>query len=175
MKKFMMSVAALALAVPAFAQTTAAPSRFAVFNVQRVVSESNAGKAAYESLRKMQEERSGRLQKMDQEIKTLEQEFTTKRMSLSEDKLAEMQKQIADRRISLQRAAQDAERELGEARDRSLAELEKQLAPVINAIGREMGFAAIFNRFDSGIVYSSEAIDITDVVIRRFNESGTGS
>ena len=171
MKKLIMSVAALALAVPAFAQTASAPSTFAVFNVQRVVSESNAGKAAYETLRKMQEERTGRLQKMDQDIKALEQEFATKRMSLSEDKLAAMQKDISDRRISLQRAAQDAERELGEARDRSLGELERQLAPVIDAIGKEMGFAAIFNRFDSGIVYASAAIDITDVVVRRFNES----
>lgn len=172
MKKFTMAVAALALAVPAFAQTapTAAPARFAVFNVQRVVQESTAGKAAFETLKKMQEDRTARLQKLDQEIKGIEQEFTTKRMSLSEDRLAEMQKQIAERKISLQRAAQDADRELTEARDRSLGDLERQLGPVINAIGKEMGFAAIFNRFDSGIVYASDAIDITEVVIRRFND-----
>lgn len=171
MKRFTLAVAAIALAVPAFAQNAATAPRFAVFNVQKVVSESNAGKAAYETLKKMQDEKTGRLQKMDQEIKSLEQEFTTKRLSLSEEKLAEMQKQIAERRINLQRAAQDADRELGEARDKSLAELERRLGPVINAIGKEMGFAAIFNRFDSGIVYASDAIDITDVVVKRFNEA----
>lgn len=168
MKKLVISVAMFALALPAAAQTA---ERFAVINVQRVVAESSAGKQAFETLRKMQDDRTARLQKLDQEIKTLEQDFSAKRMSLSEDRLGEMQKQIADRRLSLQRQAQDAERELTEARDRSLSELEKKLGPVITAIGREMGFAAIFNRFDSGIVYASEAVDITDLVVKRFNEA----
>ena len=38
-----------------------------------------------------------------------------------------------------------------------------------------MGFAAIFNKFESGLVYASEAIDITDIIIRRFNENTAGS
>jgi hypothetical protein len=33
-----------------------------------------------------------------------------------------------------------------------------------------MGLAAIFNKFESGLVYASDAIDITDSVIKRFNE-----
>lgn len=170
MKKFTLSLAALALAIPAYAQTTA-PARVAVFNVQKVLADSNAGKSAYERLKKNQEDKAARAQKMDEELKALDQQLAAKKLSLSDEKLAELQKQFSDKKIALQRYAQDADRELTELRDKSLQDLERQLVPVIMEIGKEMGFAAIFNRYDSGIVYASDAIDITDVVTKRFNDA----
>ena len=85
-----------------------------------------------------------------------------------------MAKQLSDKKIAAQRFAQDAEREMGEARDRALLELENKIKPVIDPIGKEMGLAAIFNKFESGLVYASDAIDITDTVIKRFNENAGG-
>ena len=169
MKKFLVSVAVAALAAPMFAQTTSA--KVAVIDVQKVLTQSTAGKAAYEKLKKIQDEKMERARGMDEELKKLDGEISSKRLSLSEDKLADMQKQVAEKRISMQRYAQDAEREIGEARDKELMALEGRIKPVIDALGKEMGLAAIFNKFESGLVYASEAIDITDTVIKRFNEA----
>ena len=170
MKKFLVSVAALALAAPMVAQT-APPARVAVIDVQRVLANSSAGKAASERLKKMQEDRVARAKQMDEEIAKLDSDINTKKLSLSEDKLNDMSKQLSDRKIAAQRFQQDAEREMGEARDRALMELENKIKPVIDQIGKEMGLAAIFNKFESGLVYASDAIDITDTVIKRFNDT----
>jgi outer membrane protein len=172
MKKFLISVAVAALAVPTFAQTQ--PARLAVIDVQRVLASSSAGKAASDRLKKMQEDRVTRAKQMDDEMQKLDADINSKKLSLSEDKLTEMAKQLSDRKIAAQRYAQDAEREMGEARDRALLELENKIKPVIDSIGKEMGLAAIFNKFESGLVYASEAIDITDTVIKRFNETAGG-
>ena len=169
MKKLLSSVAALALAAPLFAQS--APARIAVIDVQKVLTQSTSGKAAYERLKKMQDERITRAQKMDEEVKNLENELNTKKLSLSEDKLNEMTKQISDKKIAEQRYAQDADREVGEARDRELQALEAKIKPVIDQLGKEMGLAVIFNKFESGLVYASDAIDITDTVIKKFNDA----
>ena len=169
MKKFLISIAVAALAVPMFAQST--PARVAVIDVQKVLTQSTAGKAAYEKLKKMQDEKVEKAKAMDEELRKLDGDINTKKISLSEDKLADMQKQLADKRIAMQRYAQDADREIGEARDRELQALEAKIKPVIDALGKEMGIAAIFNKFESGLVYASEAIDITDTVIKRFNDS----
>ena len=169
MKKFLVAVAVTALAAPVFAQTT--PARVAVIDVQKVLTQSTAGKASYEKLKKMQEDRVEKARSMDEELRKLDADIAAKRISLAEDKLAEMQKQLADKRISMQRYAQDADREIGEARDRELQALEAKIKPVIDAIGKEMGLAAIFNKFESGLVYASDAIDITDTVVKRFNEA----
>lgn len=167
MKKFLVVVAVAALAAPMFAQTT--PARVAVIDVQKVLTQSTAGKAAYEKLKKVQDEKVEKAKAMDEEMKRLDAEITTKRISLSEDKLADLQKQLAEKRINMQRYAQDADREIGEARDRELQALEAKIKPVIDALGKEMGLAAIFNKFESGLVYASDAIDLTDTVIQRFN------
>lgn len=172
MKRFVMSVAALALAAPMFAQ--GASQRLAVIDVQKVLAQSAAGKVSYEKLKKMQDERIARAAKMDEEIKQLDNDLNTKKMSLSEEKVNEMTKSISDKRIAMQRYAQDADREVGEARDRELQALEAKIKPVIDGIGKELGLAAIFNKFESGLVYASDAIDITDTVIKRFNDAAGG-
>lgn len=173
MKKFLVTMAVAALATPMFAQN--APARVAVVDVQKVLTQSVAGKAAYEKLKKMQDDRVAKAKQMDEEMKKLESDLNTKRISLAEDKLAEMTKQLADKRISMQRFAQDADREIGEARDRELQALQVKIEPVIDAIGKEMGLALIFNKFESGLVYASEAVEITDTVIQRFNQAAGGA
>jgi outer membrane protein len=168
MKKVLITMAVAALAAtPMFAQ--GAPSRVAVIDVQKVLAQSTAGKQAYERLKKMQEDRITRAKKMDEEIATLDNDINSKKLSLSEDKLTEMTKNLSDKKIAMQRFAQDADREVSEARDKTLLELENKIKPVIDQMGKEMGLAAIFNKFESGLVYASEAIDITDTVIVRFN------
>lgn len=169
MKKFIVAVAMAALAVPAFAQNT--PARVAVVDVQKVLTQSTPGKAAYERLKKMQDERISKAKQMDDELKKLDQDIAAKRVSLSEDKLTEMAKQLNDKKIAMQRYAQDADREIGEARDRELQALQTRIEPVIDAIGKEMGLALIFNKFESGLVYAADAVDITDTVVKRFNDA----
>ena len=173
MKKFLVTVAVAALAAPMFAQSV--PARVAVIDVQKVLTQSAAGKAAYEKLKKMQDDRIERARKMDEELRTLDNEINTKKLSLSQEKLTEMTKQLSDKKIAMQRYAQDADREVGEARDRELAALEGKIKPVIDAIGKEMGLAAIFNKFESGLIYASDAIDITDTVVARFNAAAGGA
>ena len=170
MKKFLVSMAMAAVAAPLFAQTTV-PARVAVIDVQKVLTTSTAGKAAYEKLKKLQDDRVAKMQKLDEEVKGMANELNTKKLSLSEEKQAEMAKQITDKQTTMQRYAQDADKEVTDARDKALAELDGKIKPIIDSIGKEMGLAAIFNKFESGLIYASDAIDITDSVIKRFNDS----
>lgn len=170
MKKFLVSMAVAALAIPALAQSSA-PARVAVIDVNKVLSSSTAGKTAAAKLKQLQEDKLARAQKLDEEIKTLDNDINTKKISLSEEKLTDMAKQLSDKKIAMQRFAQDADRELQEARDRVMADLNQKIMPVVDQIGKEMGLAAIFNKFESGLIYASDAIDITDVVIKRFNDA----
>src|SRR5437763_11344817 len=173
MKKFLVSLAVAALALPTFAQS--APARVAVIDVNKVLMNSTAGKSAYERLKKMQDDRVAQAKKMDDEIAALDKEINEKKLTLSEEKLNDMTKRLSDKKIAMQRFAQDADREVGEARDKALAELETKIKPVIDTVGKEMGLAAIFNKFESGLVYASDAIDITDTVIKRFNDQTTAA
>jgi outer membrane protein len=99
----------------------------------------------------------------------MQEQISKQQFTLSEARLAELRKQIEDKGIALQRFQDDAERELDEARRQELGGLEGRIIPVINQIGTEKGYTLIFNKFQSGLVYADDAVDITDDVIRRFN------
>jgi outer membrane protein len=166
MKKLLISLAMTALATPIFAQSP--PARIAVVDVNKVLMSSAPGKAAFEKLKKMQDDRIAKAQVMNEEITKLDADIKARKLSLSEDKLADMTKQLTDKKIAVQHFAQDADVEVSDARDKALGELENKIKPVIDTISKEMGLAAVFNKFESGLVYASDAIDITDTVMKRF-------
>ena len=155
----------LALALPAAAQELS----IAVIDVQRVVTESDPGKQALQKLKELQDAKIDEGRALQQTLAGLQEQMSKQRFTLSEERLAEMNKQLEDGQIALQRFQDDAEREIDEARRRELGGLEGRIIPVINQVGVERGFTVIFNKFQSGLVYAYDSVDITDEVILRFN------
>ena len=169
MYRSMIQTAAVAALVMAAAMPATAQSRVAVIDVQRVVAESDPGKEAIQKLKAISDAKVQEGQALQQEMATLQDQFNKQRFTVSEQRLAEMTKELEDKNIAIRRFEDDAKRELEEARRRELGGLEGRILPIINQIGVEEGITVIFNKFQSGLVYADEAVDITDDVIRRFN------
>jgi len=169
MYRSMIRTAAVVGLVMAAAMPAAAQSRVAVIDVQRVVAESDPGKEAIQKLKAISDAKVQEGQTLQQEMATLQDQFNKQRYTVSEQRLAEMTKELEDKNIAIRRFEDDAKRELEEARRRELGGLEGRILPIINQIGVEEGITVIFNKFQSGLVYADEAVDITDDVIRRFN------
>ncbi len=159
------------------AQEAAAPStqlKVAVIDVERVVLESESGKAArakVEGLRKQKEEEGKAL---EAEIKDLQKRYNEGRLSLSEDKLRELEKEIEERGIAYRRFQSDAQRDLTKSWEKSLEEINKQVMPIIGQVGEEMGLTLIFNKFQGALLYAANSVDITDQIIERFNAAMAG-
>jgi outer membrane protein len=147
----------------------AAQVKVAVIDVQRVVTESDPGKEVMQSLRTLSDAKAQEGQALQQELATLQDQFNKQRFTVSEARQAEMSKAIEDQQIAIRRFQDDAQRELQDAQRRELGGLEERILPIINQVGREQGLTLIFNKFQSGLVYADEAVDITDSVIQRFN------
>ena len=154
----------IAAAVPAAAQT-----KLAVIDVQRVVTESDPGKGALQKLKQVQDQKMEQGKGLQQELDQLRDRFNKQRFTLADDKLRELEKEVEDKTIAMKRFQDDASRELDAARTRELNALEQRIMPIIDQIGKEQGLTLIFNKFQSGLVYADDAVDITDEVIRRFN------
>lgn len=169
MYRSMVRTMVLAALVMAFALPAAAQTSIAVIDVQRVVSESDPGKGALQKLKAIQDGKIQEGQALQQELATLQEQFNKQRFTVSETRLAELNKEMEDKTISIRRFEDDAKRELEEARRRELGGLEERILPIINQIGEERGITLIFNKFQSGLVYADDAVDITDDVILRFN------
>jgi len=124
-------------------------------------------------LKRMQDDKVAERKKMTDELTGLQKQLETQRATLSDAKLAELQKQLEDKQIALRRYDDDAQQQLEEARRKELGDLEKRIMPIIQEVGREMKLQLVFNKFQSGLVYADESLDITDLVIKRFNTKVT--
>ena len=49
------------------------------------------------------------------------------------------------------------------------AAIERQVMPIINDVGTELGYTLIFNKFESGLVFALDSADITDMILQRFD------
>ena len=161
--------ALMAVVVAAVAMPAAAQNKIAVIDVQRVVTESDPGKEVMQRLKAVTDAKSQEGQALQQQFVALQEQFNKQRFTVSESRQAEMSKEIEDKQIAIRRFQDDAQREVQEAQRRELGGLEERILPIINKVGQEQSFTLIFNKFQSGLVYADETVDITDEVIRRFN------
>jgi len=146
-------------------------TRFAVIDVQRVLTESKAGKASYDKLKAVRDKKVQDGKAKEQELRDLEKKISDQKFSLSEDKLNELQRDYQQKAIAFKRFQDDADRELDDAQKKELHELEKKIMPVIDQLGKDRGYTMIFNKFQSGLVYADDSVDITDEVIKRFDDA----
>jgi outer membrane protein len=150
---------------PLFAQQAGV----AVIDVQRVVTQSDRGKEVLQKLQKLQQQKITEGKAIQQKLDALKQQFSKQRFTLSQDKLDALRQQIENQTIKLKRFQDDAQRELDDARKAALDKLQQQIMPIINQVGKEKHLKLIFNKYQSGLVYAADSVDITDEIIRRFN------
>src|SRR5450759_1168624 len=157
-----------ALALPAAAQTPV--PKVAVIDVQRLVVESAAGKEAQGRVKKVIDSKQGESEKVQKELQALQQKLTDQGPSMTEEKRDALNKEYQEKGISYKRFQDDAQRQVQEAQQKELSDLERRVMPVINEVGKEKGYTLIFNKYAPGmLIYADDKIDITDDVLKRFN------
>ena len=145
------------------------PVKVAVIDVDRVIMESSAGKEVFKRLQKLQQDKFAEAKQFEQSLAELEKKLSEQRFVLSEDKLTQLRKQYEDKRIDYDRFKDDSQRDMDESRKSELQNLEKKIMPIIDQMGREGNYALIFNKYNSGLVFAADSVDITDEVLLRFN------
>jgi len=180
MKRIVLTVAAALAAAAIHAQGTTAPApaaapaaagslRIGVINVERLVQESALGKEAFNRVKRLNDQKKEEGDKLQKELRDLEQKLADQGSALADDKRETLQKSYQEKAIAFKRFQDDATRELDAAQKKELGELERRVFPVINQVGKDKGFTMIFNKFQAGLLYADDAVDVTDEVLKVFN------
>ena len=164
------TVAVLVFGLLAGAGATEAQNKFAVISTQEIIQRSQAGQRAIEQIRALQQQKEEQVQAKQQEISDLRNRLAEGRLSLAEDKLQELQDQLETAAKELRRMQEDAAAELNKRQEDALSGIERQVMPIIQQVGQENGYTMIFRKFESGLVYVDDAVDITDMVIQRLDQ-----
>jgi len=136
-------------------------------DVQRAISESQAGKRARDKFQAQVKKAEGDLLKEKQELDRLKGEFDKKSPLLKDDERRNMEADMQRRYVNLQRSMGDQQQELRQKEGEMTADILKELEKIVNEVGKTDKFTLILER--SQILYSDQAIDITNRVIEAYN------
>ncbi len=154
---------------PALAQAPQA-TRVGYVDLQRILARSQAGVQAREQLEK---EKVGMQKQLDGhkvELDKLRDELEKKGQLLSADARRDKQDQLERKLRDAQRLAGDLEKELQKKEQTMGAKILRELEGIFTKVGKEKGYALILERRQAGVVYGAPETDVTEDVIKAFDD-----
>ena len=143
-----------------------------VVDLQQALLSSEEGKAAKSEMERKQKEAEGQLQPMIDRLKSIDEELKSKKFVLTDEALYQKQLDAVQLKGEIDSRMKELDGKMKVDGERLLGPMRKKLVDAITAIGKEQGFSLILTKDAPGLAYSREALDITDIVIQRFNKKG---
>jgi outer membrane protein len=144
--------------------------KIGIVDIEQAISSTEEGKAAREEFQRKQREAEAKVQPMVERYRTLEEELKTKKFVLSDDALYQKQLDLAEMRNEIQSRMREIEGQLQVDQKRLEGPLVQKLEGIIEELGKSQGFTLIIRRGAPGLLYAREALDVTEMVIERYNK-----
>lgn len=163
------------LAVGLLASTgvaTAQELKVGIVDLDQAINATDQGKKARDELQGKQKQAESQLKPMYERGKALAEEIQSKRFVLSEDALRQKQLDLAEIQSDVQAKTAELQGQFKVDYERLVGPLRAKLLGIISDLANEQGFTLILEHNMPGLVYSKEALDITDQVVQRFNKKG---
>jgi len=150
------------------------PLKIAVINPQEVLQNSIEGKKALKQLNDLKQRKSDKLEQMRKELTTMQEKLNSQGITMSEDARIQLQNQIDSQKASIQQEYKEAQRSIQYESRKILGKIQDELKPIIQKLRKERGYSIIFDVTTAGIIDMDESIDITEEVIKRYNQTKIG-
>ncbi len=162
-------LAALLLSV--YAPRAFAQVRVAVVDLQRAMSETEDGRRAKRRLKRLFDERQGELERRQTELKQLSED--AQRPGLSEETRRTRAESLQQKALELQQLYAQYQRELADEEAEATRTIIARMETILRQLGQSEGYTLILERGQGGVIFVPTHLDLTDVVIQRY-EAGDG-
>lgn len=152
----------------------ASPPKIAYIDVSRVLARSAAGVAAREQLEKDKAVMQREMDAKRQEIDKLRDDLEKKSALLTGEARREKEETLERKRRDATRLGDDFQRELGRKEQQLAARVLQDLSGVIDRLGKGKGYYMILERRGAGVLYSVPEADLTDEIIRAYDQESAG-
>ncbi len=147
-------------------------NEIAVVDLDKAINATEQGKAAREELSRKKRTAEQELEPMVDRFKSLQKEIEDKRFVWNEDKLRAKQLDLAELQNKIENKQKELEGQLKVDYERLVGPLRTKISNIVEEIGKDQSFTMVIERNTPGLLYTRETLDITDVVIQRFNKQG---
>jgi outer membrane protein len=160
----------LGLAASAMAQAPEASSKIGFVEVERAVAGSDEGKARLKDLESWAKPLQDELAKLGKEINDLGTDMNSKRGIATDDALAEMNKQLVAKQRTFEDKQRVAKRDFEARQNAVLKDLGGKLQEIVGTYAKDNGYTAVFILKPNDLIYLAPGADLTDIVIKLYNQ-----
>ena len=146
------------------------PLKIGVVDIDQAISSTDRGKAAREEFARKQREAQAKIQPLIDRYQALEEELKAKKFVLSDDALFQKQLDLVEMRNQIQSKLKELEGQLKVDQKRLEGPLTAKLVAIITEVGKSNNYTMIIRRGAPGVLYTREALDLTDLVIKSYNQ-----
>jgi outer membrane protein len=168
------AVASLAGGLYAQAATAQTPSnKVAVISVQGAIIGTKDGQKAAQELESKFAPKRKELTDRQTEITSLNDQLRKGSNTISQDKQAELQRQVEEKNKRLQRDTQDANEEWNTEQQRLLQSLGQRMMAVIEKYAKDNGYSMVLDvsNPNTPVLWASSALDITQDIISLYDKT----
>ncbi|MCX8026503.1 MAG: OmpH family outer membrane protein [Thermodesulfovibrionales bacterium] len=163
---FVSLVLSLCLVMPAQATI-----KVGIVDLLKALNESEQGKKSISEIEAMRKSKQSVIEEKGKRIEQLKSDLEKQASVLSADAKKSKEDEIERLIREFQRLVSDSTNELQKKQREIEVEMIKELKVIIENIGKEEKFTYIVESSEGGLLYFDKAVDITDTVIKKFNES----
>ena len=147
-------------------------AKVAILDVQRILRESSATVSIKDQIKRQSQIYQDEIAKQEKELRAAAEELAGQRAILSAEAFARKQGEFKSRGAAVEKGVRTRMRELDQARNTAIKEVERTLDRVVSEIAEQRGLNLILSRVRarSVVLYAHTDLNITDEVLRRLNE-----
>lgn len=143
-----------------------------VVDLDQAITSTTEGREARDEFERKKRQAEQQLIPLMEQYQEGLKEFEAKKFVLSDDARFQKQLDMAELQNQIENKRKEIQGQLQVDRERLIAPLRNKLIQVVEEVGREENFSLILHRGAPGIMYSKEALDVTDLIIEKFDKQG---
>lgn len=151
------------------AAVAADPVKIGIVEFDRVFETSTTGKSIKAEITAKGKQLETELKKKGTEFETFQKNLEREVLVMDKDMRAKKEEEFKTKLNDLRTLQRSYEDELQELQRRLMGGFQKEVVDIVNQIGKTGKYTAIMEKRGGGVIYSVDAIDITDEVIKRHN------
>ncbi len=170
MKKIFLLLLSVVLLIAASNALAADAPKIGLIDLQRALNESEAGKKAKSDLESLIKSKETIVDEKRKAIEKLKGEIEKQASVLSAEAKKAREEEMERLLRDYQRLVADAQAEVKKKEGELTGAIIRDVREIINKIGQEEGYTLILETAEGLILYSKKELDITDMVIKNYNE-----
>ena len=161
--------AATAILFAGFATPVDAQVKIGVVDLQRAINETEDGRQAQKRLKKLFDERQKSLDAKQNSLKAQKESLERQQGVLAEDAFRKKAEKFQQDLMELQNEYMQYQQELSQKEAELTSKILEKMQQILRRVGQTDGYTLIVEANEGGVVWVPSNLDLTDVLIQRYN------